>query len=63
MTTGRRTLPAQTGSDRVDLDALFRDTRPIGDGSELAAEVFETHEDLEGFLAWLRAERAAGAIR
>ena len=62
MTTNPQPLPVQDGSDHVDLDALFRGVKPIGDGSELSADVFETQEDLDDFLAWLRADRAAGTV-
>ncbi|MBK8447403.1 MAG: hypothetical protein IPL41_12225 [Micropruina sp.] len=55
-------MPAQTGSDRVDLDELFRNVRPIGDDNDLAAPgVFESTDELDEFLAWLRADRAAGS--
>lgn len=46
--------------DRIDLDELFRDAKPVGDGAGLAAPgVFETQEELDEFLAWLRVDRAA----
>ena len=61
VSTNPQPLPAQNGSDRVDLDELFRDARPVGDGSDLAAPgVFESIDELDEFLAWLRADRAAG---
>lgn len=48
-------------SGQVDLDELFRDAKPIGDGSEwVAPGVFETEDELGEFLAWLRADRASG---
>lgn len=61
VSTNPQPIPAFNGSDRVDLDELFREARPVGDGSDLAAPgVFETPEELDEFLAWLRADRAAG---
>lgn len=61
VSTDPQPLPAQDGSDRVDLDELFRDVRPVGDGSHLAAAgVFESTDELDEFLTWLRADRAAG---
>ncbi len=61
VSTNTQPLPAQTGSDRVDLDELFRNVRPIGDDNDLAAPgVFESTDELDEFLAWLRADRAAG---
>lgn len=54
-------LPGPGQDDRVDLDDLFRDAKPIGDGASLAAPgVFETQEERDEFLSWLRADRAAG---
>jgi len=54
-------LPARDGSDRVDLDELFRDVRRVGDGSALAAPgVFESTDELDEFLTWLRADRTVG---
>ena len=58
--TNPQPIPALNSSDRVDLDELFRDAGPVGDGSDLAAPgVFETPEELDEFLDWLRAVRAA----
>lgn len=45
---------------KANLDALFRDVRPIRSVDELAApEVFESEEELEEFLAAVRADRGA----
>lgn len=61
VSTNPQPIPAFDSSDRVDLDELFREARPVGDGSDLAAPgVFETPEELDEFLAWLRADRAVG---
>ncbi len=66
-TTDRRE-PVTTRSDqvlgdahrRVELDELFRDVPPIKSIEELATpEVFETDEELEEFLAFVRADRNA----
>ncbi|MBP8918851.1 MAG: hypothetical protein KBG85_04020 [Micropruina sp.] len=62
VTSNPQPLPVQDGSDHVDLDVLFQDAKPIGDGSDLAADVFETQEELEEFLTWLHADRAAGTV-
>lgn len=45
---------------RVDLHELFRDVPPIKSIEDLAApEVFETDEELEEFLTFVRADRNA----
>jgi len=45
---------------RVELDELFRDVPPIKSIEDLAApEVFETDEELEEFLTFVRADRNA----
>ena len=54
-------LPGSEQSDRIDLDELFRDAETVGDGASFAAPgVFETQEELDEFLAWLRDDRAGG---
>lgn len=60
MSASPQPLPGAEHDDRISLDELFRDAKPIGDGANLAAGVFETQEELDEFLAWLRADRAAG---
>lgn len=48
-------------SDKVDLDELFRDAKPIGDAADWAVPGFFADEHEFGeFQAWLKAERAAG---
>jgi hypothetical protein len=45
---------------RVDLDELFRDVPPINSIEDLAApEVFETDDELDEFLVFVRADRNA----
>lgn len=51
-------LPAEWASDKIDLDELFKDTKPIGDGSDWACpSFFESDEEQQEFVAWYRAER------
>jgi hypothetical protein len=51
-------LPPEWVSDKEDLDALFKDAKPIGDGSDWACPAFfETEEEQAEFVAWYRAER------
>lgn len=58
MSTSPLPLLPWEGGDRIDLDELFRDARPIGDGADLAApEVFETDQELDEFLSFLHAGR------
>ena len=48
-------------SDKVDLDELFCDAEPIGDGRDWALPgFFSSDEEFERFQTWLRAERASG---
>lgn len=50
--------PAEWVSDKIDLDELFKDAKPIGDGSDWAIpEFFGSDEEHQEFLAWYRAER------
>jgi hypothetical protein len=45
-------------SDKEDLEALSKDAKPIGDGSDWACPAFfETDEEQAEFVAWYRAER------
>ncbi|MFT4297285.1 MAG: hypothetical protein QM582_17940 [Micropruina sp.] len=61
MSASPQPLPVPERNGRVDLDELFRDAKPIGDGADWAAPgVFETDDELEDFLAWLHADRASG---
>ena len=54
-------LPPEWVSDKVDLDELFRDVKPIGDGSDwVLPGFFSSDEEFEQFQAWLNAERASG---
>lgn len=51
--------PAEWVSDKIDLDELFKDARPIGDGSDWAIPgFFESDEEFEEFQQWLRDERS-----
>jgi hypothetical protein len=62
MTTSPRSdLPPEWVSDKVDLDELFRDAKPIGDGSDWELPgFFASDEEFEEFQEWLKAERASG---
>jgi hypothetical protein len=54
----RSELPPEWVSDKEDLDALFKDAKPIGDGSDWACQgFFESDEEQAEFVAWYRAER------
>jgi len=47
--------------DKVDLDELFRDAKPVGDVGDWAIPGFFADEEEFGeFQAWLKAERASG---
>jgi hypothetical protein len=48
-------------STRLTIDELARleHTTPVGDVRELAADIWETEEELDAFLADLRASRRA----
>jgi len=51
-------LPVDWVSDKVDLDELFKDAEPIGDGIDWACPTFfESDEEQREFVAWYRAER------
>jgi len=51
-------LPPEWVGDKEDLDALFKDAKPIGDDSDWAsAAFFESDEEQAEFVAWYRAER------
>ena len=62
MTTSPRSgTPSEGVSDKVDLDELFRDAKPVGDVADWAIPGFFTdEEEFEQFQAWLKAERATG---
>lgn len=48
-------------SDKVDLEELFRDAKPVGDASHWAIPgFFADDEEFEDFQVWLRAERTSG---
>jgi hypothetical protein len=54
--------PAAAGNARrrACIDELFRDVQPIESVDDLAAPgVFESDDELNEFLAWVRAERNA----
>ena len=54
-------LPPEWVSDKVDLDELFRDAKPVGDVGDWAIPgFFASDEEFDEFQLWLRAERAAG---
>lgn len=54
-------LPPEWVSDKVDLDELFRDAKPVGDVSDWAIPgFFGSDEEFEEFEEWLKAERASG---
>jgi len=54
-------LPSEWVSDKVDLDELFRDAKPVGDVGDWAIPGFFADEQEFGeFQAWLKAERASG---
>lgn len=51
-------LPTAGLSDKIDLDELFKDAKPIGDGSDWDCPAFfESDEEQQEFVAWYRAER------
>lgn len=51
-------LPPESVSDKIDLDELFKDAKPYGDGSDWEIPGFFTTEaEHQEFLAWYRAER------
>lgn len=62
MTTSPQSgLPSEWVSDKVDLDELFRDAKPVGDVGDWAIPGFFADEQEFGeFQAWLKAERASG---
>jgi len=52
-------LPVEWVSDKIDLDELFKDAKPIGDGSDWAIPgFFQSDEEFEEFQRWLREERS-----
>lgn len=60
-TSPKPDLPPAWVSDKVDLDKLFRDAKPIGDGRDWTLPgFFASTEEFEEFQEWLKAERAAG---
>lgn len=51
-------LPAEQISDKQDLDDLFRNAKPYGDGDDWAIPgFFESDDEQQEFVAWVRAER------
>jgi hypothetical protein len=62
MTTSPQSgLPPEWVSDKVDLDELFRDAKPVGDVSDWTIPgFFASDAEFDEFQAWLKAERAAG---
>jgi hypothetical protein len=62
-TSPRPGPPFEWVSDKVDLDELFRDAKPIGDVADWAIPgFFADEEEFRQFQAWLKAERAAGLV-
>lgn len=54
-------LPVEYVSDKLGLDDVFRDAKPLGDGSDWTLlGFFASDEELDEFQLWLKAERAAG---
>lgn len=54
----RSDLPAEWVSDKQDLDELFKDAKPYGDGGEWAIPgFFESDDEQQEFVRWYRAER------
>jgi hypothetical protein len=62
MTTSPRPgPPSEWVSDKVELDELFRDAKPVGDVGDWAIPGFFADEEEFGeFQAWLKAERDSG---
>lgn len=53
-------LPPEWVSDKVDLDELFRDAKPIGDGRDWTLPgFFASVGEFEEFQEWLMAERTS----
>lgn len=51
-------LPAEWVSDKINLDELFKNAKPFGQGDDWECPaLFETDEEFEAFQAWLREER------
>jgi hypothetical protein len=51
-------LPAEWVSDKIDLDDLFKDAKPYGNGEDWAIPgFFESDEEQQEFVRWYRAER------
>lgn len=62
MTIGSDQVPGDVHR-RVDVEELFRDVPPIGSIEDLAAPgVFATDEELDEFLAFVRADRNANLV-
>ncbi len=60
MTSNPHPVTPEAWVDRVDLDDIFRDAKPIGDGSEWTVPgFFESDAEHAEFLVWLQAEHAA----
>ena len=60
MTSSRDPARSADARRRAGIDELFRNVPPIKSVDELAAPgVFESDEELDEFLAWMRAERDA----
>ena len=51
-------LPSEWVSDKIDLDELFKDAKPCGNGEQWAIpDFFESDEEQQEFVRWYRAER------
>ena len=60
-TSARPGPPPERVSDKVDLDELFREAKPVGDVGDWAIPgFFADEEEFEEFQAWLKAERDSG---
>ncbi len=60
MTSSPDSVASADARRRAGIDELFRDVKPIGSIDDLAAAgVFESDDELDEFLAWVRAERNA----
>ncbi len=58
MTSNPHPVTREAWIDRVDLDDIFRDAKPIGDGGEWTVPgFFEGDHEHAAFLAWLQADR------
>jgi hypothetical protein len=54
----RSDLPSDWVSDKIDLDELFKDAKPYGNGEQWAIPgFFKSDEEQQEFVRWYRAER------